>query len=60
MAYNEGKTTKNVRRWTDNELELFAEVLADPKNNFAITLERVAPKKTSYNEYSGISKVPLR
>ena len=41
-------------------VELFAEVLADPRNNFAITLERVAPKKTSYNEYSGISKVPLR
>ena len=26
-------------------VELFAEVLADPKNNFAITLERLAPKK---------------
>ena len=24
-----GKTTKNARRWTENELELFAEVLAD-------------------------------
>ena len=50
MAYIEGKTTKNVRRWTDNELELFAEVLADPKNNFAISLEKLAIKKSASNE----------
>ena len=52
MAYNEGKTKKNVRRWTDNELELFAEVLADPKNNFAISLEKLAIKKSASNEVS--------
>ena len=50
MAYIEGRTTKNVRRWTDNELELFAEVLADPKNNFAISLEKLAIKTSASNE----------
>ena len=31
------KTTKNIREWTENELELLAEVLVDPENNFAIS-----------------------
>ena len=29
MADKKGKTTKNAGRWTENEIELLAEVLAD-------------------------------
>ena len=38
------KTTKNARRRKENKLELFAEVLADPENNFAISMERLVLK----------------
>ena len=41
---------KNTRRLTENKLELFAEVLADPENNFAISLEKLALKKLANNE----------
>ena len=49
------KTTKNAGRWTEKELsELFAqalaEFLADPENNFAISLEKLALKKSANNE----------
>ena len=44
------KTMKNVRRWTENELELFAEVLADPEKNFAISLKKLVLKKSANNE----------
>ena len=50
MADKKGKTTKNTRRWTENELELFAEILADPENNFAISLEKLTLKKSAINE----------
>ena len=50
MADKKSKTTKNARQWTQNELELFAEVLADPENNFAISLEKLALKKSANNE----------
>ena len=43
------KTTKNARRWAENELEVFAEVLADPENNFAIFLKKLAVKKLANN-----------
>ena len=33
MAHKRDKTTKNFKRWTTNELGLFA-VLADPENKF--------------------------
>ena len=45
-----GKTTKNARRWTENEHELFAEVLAEPEHNFGIFLEKMALKKSVNNE----------
>ena len=50
MADKEGETTKSARRWTQNQLELFAEVLADLENNFAISFEKVALKKSASNE----------
>ena len=31
LADKEGKTTKNSRQWTENELESFAEVPVDPE-----------------------------
>ena len=50
MADEKGETTKSARRWTQNELELFAEVLADLENNFAISFEKMALKKSASNE----------
>ena len=50
MADKKGKTTKNAKRWTENELDLFAEVLVDPENNFAISLEKLALKQSANNE----------
>lgn len=41
---------KLARRWTNEETELFAEILADPDNGFAESLERLALKKSSNNE----------
>ena len=41
---------KNSRRWTETELSTFAEVLADPGNSFAITLDKLALKKSANNE----------
>ena len=40
----------NSRRWTLTELSAFAEVLADPENCFATTLDQLALKKSSNNE----------
>ena len=50
MADKKSKTTKNTRQWTENELELLAEVLADPENNFAISVDKLALKKSSNNK----------
>ena len=38
------------RNWTDNELEEFAKVLADDENAFAVSLEKLALKKSANNE----------
>ena len=45
---------KNVRRRTENELELFVEVLADLENNSAISLEKSALKQLANNELQHI------
>ena len=50
VANKKAKTTKSARRWTENKLELFVEVLADPENNFAISLEKLALRKPVNNE----------
>ena len=42
--------SKLARRWTIKETELFAEILADPDDGFAQSLERLALKKSSNNE----------
>ena len=50
MADKKGKTTTNAKRLTKNNLELFAEIPAEPENNFAISLEKLALKKSANNE----------
>ena len=44
------KEPKNARRWTDVELDAYADVLADPENSFAATLDKLVLKKSSNNE----------
>ena len=44
------KEPKNSRRWTDVELDTYADVLADSENSFAATLDKLALKKSSNNE----------
>ena len=60
MADKKGKTIKNAKRWAENELELFAEVLPDPENNFAISLEKLALKKLANNAVFKHIKIPFR
>ena len=50
MTDKKEKNTKSTRRWTENELELFAEVLVDPENNLAISLESLTLGKSANNE----------
>ena len=50
MADKKGKIMKNVKRRTENQLELFVEVLADLENNSAISLEKSALKQSVNNE----------
>ena len=44
------KGPKNARPWTDVEFHAYADVLADPENYFAATLDKLALKKSSNNE----------
>ena len=44
------KEPKNAQRWTDVELDAYADVLADPENSFAAILDKLALKKSSNNE----------
>ena len=44
------KEPKNARRWTDVELDAYADVLADPEISLAATLDKLALKKSSNNE----------
>ena len=48
MTDKKDKNTKSTRRWTENEL--FAEVLVDPENNLAISLESLTLGKSANNE----------
>ena len=50
MVSKKKQEPKNSRRWTECELEIFADVLAEPENCFAVTLEKLALKKSSNNE----------
>ena len=57
-------STKNVLKefarsgnWTDNEFEEFAKLLADDKNAFAVSLEKLALKKSANNEVFSQRKI---
>ena len=45
-----GKCKESQRHWTKEEIEKFSEILADPTNNYAASLEKLALKKSSNNE----------
>lgn len=34
------------RNWTSEEIKLFCEILVDPVNNFMVTIEKTALKKS--------------
>lgn len=44
------KKQSSARRWTKDEVELFAQVLADPSDGFAHAIDRLALKKSANNE----------
>ena len=46
----ERKCKENQRRWKKEKIEKFSEILADPTNNYAPSLEMLALKKSSNNE----------
>ena len=50
------KCATRARNWTISELELFAQVLADEENSFAISLEKLALKKSANMEVFGCLK----
>ena len=45
-----GKCKESQRRWTKEEIEKFSEILADPTNNYAASLEKLVLKQPSNNE----------
>ena len=44
------KCKESQRCWTKEEIEKFSKILADPTNNHAVPLEKLALKKSSNNE----------
>ena len=45
-----GKCKESQRRWTKEEIEKFSEILADPTNNYAASLEKLSLRNSSNNE----------
>ena len=45
-----GKCKEGQRCWMKEEIEKFSEILADPANNYAASLEKLALKKLLNNE----------
>ena len=55
-----GKCKGSQRRWTKEEIEKFSEILTDPTNNYAASLEKLSLKKSSSNElFEHIIKSPF-
>ena len=44
------KSQKLACKWTNEEIELYTEILSDPDSGFAQSLERLALKKSSNNK----------
>ena len=51
-----GKVKESQRRSTNEEIEKFSKNLADPRNNYATSLERFALKNSSNDELFGYIK----
>ena len=45
-----GECKESQRCWTKEEIEKFSGILADPTNNYAISSEKLALKKSANNE----------
>ena len=45
-----GKCKESQRCWTKEKIEKFSENLADPTNNYAASLEKIALKKSQNNK----------
>ena len=45
-----GKFKESQRSWTKEETDIFSEILADPRNNYAASLDKLSLKKSSNNE----------
>ena len=45
-----GKCKESQRRWRKEEIEKSSEILADPTNNYAASLEKLVLKQPSNNE----------
>ena len=43
------KCKESQRLWTKEEIEKFSVILAEPSNNYAVYLEKLALKKSSNN-----------
>ena len=50
MTDEKHKNTENFRRWTENQLKLFPEFLADPENDFAISLAKLSLKNQAVSQ----------
>ena len=44
---------KSSRKWTEEEKNMFAIILADPDDDYAVKLERMALNKTANTELFG-------
>ena len=53
------KCKENQRRWTKEEIEKFSEILADPTNNYAASLEMLVSKSRPIMNYLNLLKTPL-
>lgn len=60
MHNHENEKVVNARRWTETELEMFASVLVDEKNDFSRCLEKLAAKKASNSEMFDRIRVEFR
>lgn len=49
-AKKKSNNDNSARRWTKDEVELFAQVLADPTDGFAHAIDKLALKKSANNE----------
>ena len=54
------KESKTAQRWTDVELDVYADVLADPENSFAATLDKFVLKSHPIMTFLSIYRKSFR